>query len=67
MNDAVTRALALGALGIVFGDIGTSPLYTVVEAVFAGGRVQPTAGNLRGVVSLVIWALTLVVSATSRS
>jgi KUP system potassium uptake protein len=56
-----TRALTLGALGIVFGDIGTSPLYTV-QAVFTGGRVQPTAGNVRGVFSLVVWALTLVVS-----
>ena len=50
----------VGALGVVFGDIGTSPLYTV-EAVF-GGRLVASAGNVRGVFSLVIWTLTLVVS-----
>jgi KUP system potassium uptake protein len=50
----------VGALGVVFGDIGTSPLYTV-QAVFAG-RVAPSAGNVRGVFSLLLWTLTLVVS-----
>jgi KUP system potassium uptake protein len=54
------EGLVLGALGVVFGDIGTSPLYTA-EAVF-GGRVAPSASNVRGVFSLVIWTLTLVVS-----
>jgi KUP system potassium uptake protein len=56
-------ALALGALGIVFGDIGTSPLYAV-QTVFTidGGAVRPTAGDVYGVVSLVFWSLTLIVS-----
>ena len=56
-------ALALGALGIVFGDIGTSPLYAI-QTVFAidGGAVRPTASDVYGVVSLVFWSLTLIVS-----
>jgi len=56
-------ALALGALGVVFGDIGTSPLYAI-QTVFAidGGAVRPTAGDVYGVVSLVFWSLTLIVS-----
>jgi KUP system potassium uptake protein len=56
-------ALLLGALGVVYGDIGTSPLYAV-QSVFAvgGGAILPTAGNVFGVVSLIFWSLTLVVS-----
>jgi KUP system potassium uptake protein len=55
--------LVLGALGIVFGDIGTSPLYAV-QTVFSidGGVVAPTAGDVFGVVSLVFWSITLIVS-----
>jgi KUP system potassium uptake protein len=51
------------ALGVVFGDIGTSPLYAV-QAVFSlgGGAVRPTPDDVRGVISLVLWALTLSVS-----
>jgi KUP system potassium uptake protein len=55
--------LALGALGVVFGDIGTSPLYALKEC-FSGAHGAPlTAGNLMGVLSLLFWALALVVSA----
>ena len=55
-------ALALGALGVVFGDIGTSPLYTMKE-VFAGSHPLPTnSGNVLGVLSLIFWALVIVVS-----
>jgi len=56
-------ALALGALGVVFGDIGTSPLYAI-QTVFSidNGAVGPTAGDVYGVVSLVFWSLTLIVS-----
>jgi KUP system potassium uptake protein len=56
-------ALALGALGIVFGDIGTSPLYAM-QTVFAidDGAVRPTPGDVYGVVSLVFWSITLIVS-----
>lgn len=54
--------LALAALGVVFGDIGTSPLYAM-QAVFTGDHpVQPTAGDVYGVISLVTWSLTLMVS-----
>lgn len=54
-------ALTLGAIGVVFGDIGTSVLYTVKE-VFATGHVQFTQSNVYGVLSLIFWTLTLIVS-----
>ncbi len=57
-----TRALALGALGVVFGDIGTSPLYTMKE-VFGGHHLPLTQDNVLGILSLVFWSLMLVVSA----
>jgi KUP system potassium uptake protein len=55
--------LALGALGIVFGDIGTSPLYAV-QTVFSidDGAVKPTPSDVYGVVSLIFWSITLVVT-----
>jgi KUP system potassium uptake protein len=53
-------ALTAGALGVVFGDIGTSPLYAL-HAVFGAG-VRPDATGVYGVVSLVFWALTIIVS-----
>ena len=56
-------ALALAAVGVVYGDIGTSPLYTLKEA-FAGSHALPaTPDNLLGVLSLVFWSMMLVVSA----
>src|SRR5205085_7997841 len=54
-------ALTLGALGVVYGDIGTSPLYAFKE-VFAPGHVPLTTENIFGVLSLVFWTLTVVVS-----
>jgi KUP system potassium uptake protein len=54
-------ALTLGAIGVVYGDIGTSPLYALKE-VFADGRVPLTPANIFGVLSLVFWTLTVVVS-----
>src|SRR4051794_19426875 len=55
-------ALTLAALGIVFGDIGTSPLYAL-HAVFTTGKgVDATHAGVYGVISLVFWAITLVVS-----
>jgi KUP system potassium uptake protein len=54
--------LALGALGIVYGDIGTSPLYAF-SSCFVGARaLAPTPGNVLGILSLVFWALFVVVS-----
>ncbi|ARN23360.1 potassium transporter Kup [Piscinibacter gummiphilus] len=54
-------ALTLGAIGVVYGDIGTSPLYALKE-VFAHGRVPLTEENIYGVLSLVFWTLTIIVS-----
>ena len=54
--------LALAALGIVYGDIGTSPLYALKE-VFAGGHPVPVnPANIFGILSLVVWSLVIVVS-----
>ena len=54
--------LALGAVGVVYGDIGTSPLYAIKECVTLPYGVAPIADNVLGILSLVFWALTLVVS-----
>lgn len=51
----------LGALGVVFGDIGTSPLYAI-SAAFWLGNFAATKENVLGVVSLIVWAVTLIVS-----
>jgi KUP system potassium uptake protein len=55
------RMLALGAVGVVFGDIGTSPLYTMKETLGTHG-MTPTEPAVLGVLSLVFWALVIVVS-----
>jgi KUP system potassium uptake protein len=62
-HSAGLYGLALGALGVVFGDIGTSPLYAV-QTVFSinNGAVAPTIADVYGVVSLIFWSITLVVS-----
>src|ERR1700752_4015244 len=62
-HTAGMAALSLGALGVVFGDIGTSPLYAL-QTVFAADKhaVQPTQSGVYGVISLVFWAITLIVS-----
>ena len=60
---AATAALTLGALGVVFGDIGTSPLYalqTVFEA--HDHAVKPDEAGVYGVISLIFWAITTIVS-----
>ncbi len=68
-TDAAPRsgfwALALGSIGVVYGDIGTSPLYAVRELVLAatGGNQAPTEPIVLGILSLIIWALLLVVTA----
>jgi KUP system potassium uptake protein len=55
--------LVLAALGIVFGDIGTSPLYAL-QTVFSidHGAVRPTEGDVYGVISMMFWSVTLIVS-----
>ncbi len=55
-------ALTLGAIGIVYGDIGTSPLYAFREALRATGAVTPGAGEVLGILSLLIWTLILIVT-----
>ena len=55
------RTLALGAIGVVFGDIGTSPLYTMKETLGTHG-MTPTEPAVLGVLSLVFWSLIIVVS-----
>jgi KUP system potassium uptake protein len=67
VTDAAHRGrasgLLLAALGIVFGDIGTSPLYAL-RTVFSidNGAVRPTQGDVYGVISLIFWSVTLIVS-----
>ena len=56
-------ALTLGSMGVVYGDIGTSPLYAVREAVSAStGGAAATPDAVLGVISLILWALTIVVT-----
>jgi KUP system potassium uptake protein len=55
-------ALSLAALGVVFGDIGTSPLYALRECVSGAHGVTPTPENVLGILSLVTWSLILVVT-----
>jgi KUP system potassium uptake protein len=65
MSEADTKkrlaALALGAIGVVYGDIGTSPLYTLQTALSHDG-MSPTPESIYGVLSLIFWALIIVVS-----
>ncbi len=56
-----TLILALGALGVVYGDIGTSPLYTVKECFHGPHAMAITPDNILGVMSLIFWSLTMVV------
>ena len=57
-----TKGLLVAALGVVFGDIGTSPLYTLKEC-FGGEHAVPlTPGNVLGILSLVFWAILIVIS-----
>ncbi len=60
-SPAALAALTLAALGIVYGDIGTSPLYALKE-IFHGGHVAATPDNILGVLSLVFWTITVIIS-----
>ncbi len=57
-----TLLLALGALGVVFGDIGTSPLYAVNELFFGHALAHYTRADVIGAISLIFWALTLIIA-----
>ena len=64
-GDAKTRrlyALSAGAVGVVFGDIGTSPLYAIQECFSDENGLKVTTENVYGIASLVIWALFIVVT-----
>src|SRR5688500_8942576 len=54
--------LSLGALGVVYGDIGTSPLYALRECVSESHRIADSPDSILGVLSLIFWALIIVVS-----
>ena len=54
-------SLTVGAIGVVYGDIGTSVLYTVKE-VFGSGHVPFTSDNIHGVLSILFWTLTVIVT-----
>jgi KUP system potassium uptake protein len=61
-HHASLAALILGSLGVVFGDIGTSPLYTLKECLLSAGGAEATTADLFGILSLMIWALIMVVT-----
>jgi KUP system potassium uptake protein len=65
-SSTVKRGLVLGALGVVFGDIGTSPLYTI-QTVFSPGDPHPVAvstTSIFGLVSLIVWSVVIIVTIT---
>jgi KUP system potassium uptake protein len=55
-------ALTIAALGIVYGDIGTSPLYTMKTIFSSDYGLELNSANLLGVISLIVWGLTIVVT-----
>lgn len=59
-NDGLTRAI--GAIGIVYGDIGTSPLYTMRECFAGAFRMEVSPGNVLGILSVIFWAMLMVVT-----
>ncbi len=61
-HSASKSALAVGAIGIVFGDIGTSPLYAFRETFVGRSTVQLDTAHVLGVISLIFWSMTLVVA-----
>ncbi len=54
--------LTLGAIGVVYGDIGTSPIYAFREAALAAGEPQVTQATVLGILSLIVWSLLLLVT-----
>jgi KUP system potassium uptake protein len=57
-----TAALTLGALGVVYGDIGTSPLYAIKECFHGTHAIAVSPENVLGVLSLIFWSLTMVIT-----
>ena len=62
VHDNNLKALTLAALGVVYGDIGTSPLYAMRECFAGSHAIAPTHDNVLGVLSLIFWALIIVIS-----
>src|SRR5206468_12728785 len=65
-RQALRPAIVIGALGVVFGDIGTSPIYTI-QTVFNPGDPHPvpiSTDNVYGVVSTIFWSVTIIVTLT---
>src|SRR5262249_43979898 len=62
--EGASWAVLLGALGVVYGDIGTSPLYALKECFNPENthHVDPTGANILGILSLIFWSLTVVVT-----
>jgi KUP system potassium uptake protein len=56
------RVMVLAALGVVFGDIGTSPLYAFKEAFYGAHAIAPTPENVFGILSMMFWSVTIIVS-----
>ncbi|HEY5911981.1 MAG TPA: potassium transporter Kup [Verrucomicrobiae bacterium] len=61
-NGRYLAVLTVGALGVVYGDIGTSPLYALRECFTEAHRIAPVRENVLGVLSLIFWSLLLIVS-----
>src|SRR5687767_1093191 len=57
-----TLGLAFAALGIVYGDIGTSPIYALRESFLEANGVRASEANVLGVLSLIFWSLIIIVS-----
>lgn len=61
-DSSYVATLALAALGVVYGDIGTSPLYAMRECFHGAHAIEPNSANIIGVLSLIFWSLTLIIS-----
>lgn len=62
VNDSGKKGLMLAALGVVFGDIGTSPLYTLKECFGHAYGLEPSAINILGILSMIFWGIMIVIS-----
>ncbi len=61
-QNASAAVLAVAVLGIVYGDIGTSPIYALRECFNGENPIPVTSGNVLGILSLMFWALVLIIS-----
>jgi KUP system potassium uptake protein len=62
-HDESLTALAIGAIGVVFGDIGTSPLYALKESFIGHHPLTIDQAHIYGVLSLIFWTMVLIVTA----